>query len=838
MKARDFLNFFLACVALALILYQFWNPGGNTPPKKPRPLTAAEKKTIAANLSDLVPPLGGVNLLTLARNVPEGEKPQKVEITTLVDNFDSLTDAQKERRGLAAFAGTPLALQSHSNKSPTKPKGETVELGSNDRSSPYRLFVKLDTKSGSVRQLLLNRFDEGTYDGKQGIGNLELIPEKLYKDENGNNGLPTRPSFVLYHYANSDDESPRAFLGQTVWEKVEETKTGSVHSITFAKTVNGVRIEKTYSLEPGTYHVGLEIKLKRLDDQTGKFRYQLTGGHGLPIEGRWYTDTFRTAMIGYLEEGDFDRNTQDSRLLRQESSAIELAQNKKTVYAAVAVQYFASAVVVDNNQVLDPKKTPSNFVDAARPTLEGRIVKVKLDEDLVPNINKPLRLVDKDDRNPDREPTVFNFKPGVITQPYKRKDRLGLLCEPDYNGDLQVLRVMPEDLAHTTWYDDVTVRVKSIALDLKKNQEVVHKYLLYNGPVKVGLLKTQPGISDELVNGRYKDALHLNTMTDWHSATWIGRFANAIYWSDLVIMFTNLLHGAFALIYSLIGNNGICIIILTVLVRLMMYPVSRKQAMTGIKMQALGPEMKKLKEQYKDDKQALTQKTMELYRKHGVNPFGSCWMLLLQLPIFMGLYWALRESIQFRLAEFLWIKNLAAPDMLFEWGKGIPFISADSSYGSLLYLGPYFNILPLLAISVMILQQKVMMPPAQDEQQAAQQKMMRYMMILFAFFFYKVAAGLCIYFVVSSLWGFAERKLMPKKDDPLKTPPPSAEKPAKKESVWSKPEKNGSGKKGKAGKKSAKGATSQPASPQVVELSWWGKVKNWWNEVLDKAQKK
>jgi YidC/Oxa1 family membrane protein insertase len=135
------------------------------------------------------------------------------------------------------------------------------------------------------------------------------------------------------------------------------------------------------------------------------------------------------------------------------------------------------------------------------------------------------------------------------------------------------------------------------------------------------------------------------------------------------------------------------------------------------------------------------------------------------MPIFMGLYFALQESTHFRLAEFwpTWIPNLAAPDMLINWTEHIPFISRVEDYGSIFYLGPYFNLLPVIAVALMIAQQKMMTPPPTDEQQAMQQKMMKYMMIFFGLMFYKVAAGLCLYFIASSAWGFCERKLLPKK---------------------------------------------------------------------------
>src|SRR5262249_11049252 len=115
----------------------------------------------------------------------------------------------------------------------------------------------------------------------------------------------------------------------------------------------------------------------------------------------------------------------------------------------------------------------------------------------------------------------------------------------------------------------------------------------------------------------------------------------------------------------------------------------------------------------------------------------------------------------------VWMDNLAAPDMLVYWTQSIPIISSPENYSggllSILYLGPFFNLLPIIAVRFMVGQQSMMMAPATDEQTAPHQKMMKYMTICFGLMFYKVAAGLCIYFIVSSVWGFCERKLLPKK---------------------------------------------------------------------------
>ena len=340
------------------------------------------------------------------------------------------------------------------------------------------------------------------------------------------------------------------------------------------------------------------------------------------------------------------------------------------------------------------------------------------------------------------------------------------MATTDGHGRAIALELADYESTQPLWRDDITVRVTTEPIELKAGVEVVHKYLLYNGPMKPSLLG-MPGHEsvDAAVLDRYNDKLKLNTLTDYQSPGFFGTVSSTIYWTDIIIKCTNVMHWVLSEINRLIPNYGVCIICLTILVRGMMFPVSRKQALMSLKMQELAPEMKKLQEKHKGDRQAIGVATMELYRKHGVNPFGTCWFILLQMPIFMGLYFALQESTYFRLAGAwpTWIKNLAAPDMLLRWGENIPWLSRPADYGGFIYLGPFFNLLPLIAVTLMIFQQKMMTPPPQDEQQEMQQKVMKYMMVFFGLMFYKVAAGLCIYFIASSLWGFAERKLLPKK---------------------------------------------------------------------------
>ncbi len=161
-----------------------------------------------------------------------------------------------------------------------------------------------------------------------------------------------------------------------------------------------------------------------------------------------------------------------------------------------------------------------------------------------------------------------------------------------------------------------------------------------------------------------------------------------------------------------------------------------------------------------------------MFRKHNYNPLSGCLPIFIQMPVFMGLYRCLMVDIELRDAPLLshairWCSNLAAPDMLFDWSWFMPAF-VNSGVG-MFGLGPYFNLLPILTIILFIVQQKMFMPPPADEQAAMQQKMMKYMMIFMGLMFFKVASGLCIYFIASSLWGLGERRFLPKT-----TPAPAA----------------------------------------------------------------
>lgn len=229
-------------------------------------------------------------------------------------------------------------------------------------------------------------------------------------------------------------------------------------------------------------------------------------------------------------------------------------------------------------------------------------------------------------------------------------------------------------------------------------------------------------------------------------------------WCSIVLL--KVLHFFYLLTFK--TSYGLAIILLTVLVRSLMIPLSRKAALNAQMMQHLQPQMKEITEKYKDDMEKRAAAQRELYQKYKFNPFGGCFMMFFQLPVFYGLYKALNVDIALRdqplIPGMQWCSNLAAPDQLFFWENWMPAVLASPTG----WLGPYFNILPILTMILFIAQQKLFTPPPTDDQQKMMQKMMTFMMFFMGIMFFKVAAGLCIYFITSSLWGIIERKLLPK----------------------------------------------------------------------------
>lgn len=229
-----------------------------------------------------------------------------------------------------------------------------------------------------------------------------------------------------------------------------------------------------------------------------------------------------------------------------------------------------------------------------------------------------------------------------------------------------------------------------------------------------------------------------------------GWFGNTV--SDMMDWFAKQLLRNLNWWHSFIPNYGVAIILLTVLVRMVVFPLTIKSMRSMKKMQALQPELQAIKERYKDNQQEFQKQMMLIYRERKINPLAGCLPLFLQMPVFIALYRMLWNTFEIRGADFLWVKDLSQPDSLFTIPalRGLPFFGDALSH---------FNILPILIGSAMLVSMRL--TPTSGPMQSPEQKMvMNLMPIIFAAFSYPFAAGLNLYVLTSTVLGIAQNWLV------------------------------------------------------------------------------
>jgi len=237
--------------------------------------------------------------------------------------------------------------------------------------------------------------------------------------------------------------------------------------------------------------------------------------------------------------------------------------------------------------------------------------------------------------------------------------------------------------------------------------------------------------------------------------------------------------------HGLVRNYGLAIIMLVVVLRLVLHPVTRWSQKSMTKMQTIGPKMEELRKKHGDKKEQLNQEMMRLYREEGINPVTGCLPMFLQMPIWIGLYGALQVAINLRHAAFLpadWVdwmpwrtiflQDLAQPDSLVLWntpfflpGRDIPLLGwLVGSIQNMMGGGiTSFNLLPLLMAFTMYLQQRFTPAPSTGPQAQQQKQMMVFMTVFLLVVLYSAPAGLCLYILTSSLLGFLEQRYLKKK---------------------------------------------------------------------------
>ncbi|MFA5144853.1 MAG: membrane protein insertase YidC [Candidatus Omnitrophota bacterium] len=239
-------------------------------------------------------------------------------------------------------------------------------------------------------------------------------------------------------------------------------------------------------------------------------------------------------------------------------------------------------------------------------------------------------------------------------------------------------------------------------------QQIMKKFRIYLGPQDLGLINS--------------------VKSDWSAVVNYGTF-------DFI---AQILLQLLFFFYRIVHNWGWAIVILSVAVYILLFPLTLKQMRSMKEMQLLQPLIEEIRKNYKDNQPKQNQLIMELYRKHKINPLGGCLPLILQMPIFFALYQALMRCVVLKGAHFLWIKDLSEPDRLFTLPTSLPV------------LGNEINILPIVMTIGMFIQQKMSMSNTNSKAAEQQKLMLIIMPLMFGLIFYHMPSGLVLYWFINS----------------------------------------------------------------------------------------
>ena len=297
-----------------------------------------------------------------------------------------------------------------------------------------------------------------------------------------------------------------------------------------------------------------------------------------------------------------------------------------------------------------------------------------------------------------------------------------------YENDYFISAVIPEETTNARFTGIlqpsgvVTVTHNSASIELPPSSEISKKYYLFLGPRDVKILEKFGHKLDSAIN---------------------YGFFNII---------AGPLHFLLNLFNKFVKNYGLSIIILTIIIKIIFWPLTHKSQKSMKEMQKLQPLMAKIREKYKDNREMMNKELMGLYRTYKVNPMSGCLPMLIQIPVFFALYRVLNGSIELRHAPFaLWITDLSAPDRLFSLPFSIPFMNPP--YG--------IPVLTLLMGGSMFLQQK-MQPMVGDPSQA---KIMMFMPIMFTVMFINFPSGLVLYWLTQNILSIGQQYYINKKSD-------------------------------------------------------------------------
>ena len=267
----------------------------------------------------------------------------------------------------------------------------------------------------------------------------------------------------------------------------------------------------------------------------------------------------------------------------------------------------------------------------------------------------------------------------------------------------------------------VTAQYRTPPVTISPHSESIFNYKMYLGPKDIKTLQSVGGDLDKAVN-----------------FGWFDFIARPCLW-------------LMNQIYRIIPNYGIAIILVTLIIKLLFWPLGTKSYKSMAEMKKIQPLMAEIREKYKDDKKKMNEEMMGLYKTYKVNPLGGCLPMIIQIPVFIAFYRMLYQAIELRHAPFLlWINDLSAPERLFSFNVSIPFMQPPIG----------IPVLTIIMGATMFLQQK-MQPPAGDPSQA---KMMMLMPIFLTVIFINFPSGLVLYFITNNLFSIFQQRYVTKKN--------------------------------------------------------------------------
>lgn len=308
--------------------------------------------------------------------------------------------------------------------------------------------------------------------------------------------------------------------------------------------------------------------------------------------------------------------------------------------------------------------------------------------------------------------TGENFIQGIISWTGIKERYFCIILKPQQDSEGVILRQFGKT--------DLASGIKSKKMPIYPGNEIEDLYILYAGPNDITRLKSLGLGLEHIVNYGIFDGI------------------------TKILLFT------LRKFHSVVKNWGVAIILLTFLINLVLFPLTRKSFTSMRKIQEVQPHIEKLRKVHKDNPQKLNKEMAGLYKQYNINPFGGCLPLLLQMPIFISLYQGLIRSIELKGANFLWIKDLSSPDSV-----ALPF--------KLPFLGNEIHVLPLLMVGAMFLQQKISSastPTTSQEQMQQQRIMLMVFPLFFGFLFYNFPSGLVLYWLTNTVLMVAEQSLI------------------------------------------------------------------------------